>query len=64
MIIIENLWKRLGGIEVFKGLSLTVQKGEFLALIGMSGTGKSVLLKHIAGLMKPDRGRIVIDVTR
>lgn len=67
MIQIENLWKRLGGSDVFRGVSFEVQKGEFLALIGMSGTGKSVLLKHIAGLMKPDRGRILvdgIDVTR
>ncbi|MDA1276039.1 MAG: ATP-binding cassette domain-containing protein [Verrucomicrobia bacterium] len=63
MIQIENLWKRLGGLEVFKGVSFEVQKGEFLALIGMSGTGKSVLLKHIAGLMKPDRGRILVDGT-
>lgn len=61
MIEIENLWKRLGGVDVFKGVSLKVKKGEFFALIGMSGTGKSVLLKHIAGLMKPDSGRILID---
>ena len=61
MIRIENLWKRLGDTEVFKGVSLEVKRGEFLALIGMSGTGKSVLLKHIAGLMKPDRGRILVD---
>lgn len=61
MIEIENLWKRLGDVDIFKGVSLKVKKGEFLALIGMSGTGKSVLLKHIAGLMKPDRGRILID---
>ena len=61
MIRIENLWKRLGDTEVFKGVSIEVKRGELLALIGMSGTGKSVLLKHIAGLMKPDRGRILVD---
>jgi phospholipid/cholesterol/gamma-HCH transport system ATP-binding protein len=61
MIQIENLYKSFNGLEVLRGVSLDIEKGEILALIGMSGYGKSVLLKHIAGLMKPDRGRVLID---
>ena len=61
MIEIDNLHKKLAGKDVLRGVSLHVEHGEFLALIGQSGCGKSVLLKHIAGLMQPDRGRIIID---
>lgn len=61
MIRVENLYKSFNGLEVLRGVSLKIEKGEILALIGMSGYGKSVLLKHIAGLMKPDRGRVLID---
>jgi len=61
MIRVENLYKSFNGLEVLRGVSLEIDKGEVLALIGMSGFGKSVLLKHIAGLMKPDRGRVLID---
>ncbi|MGO9203337.1 MAG: ABC transporter ATP-binding protein [Limisphaerales bacterium] len=58
MIRVEDLWKSFGRQEVLRGVSFEVQRGEFLALIGMSGCGKSVLLKHLVGLLKPDRGRI------
>jgi phospholipid/cholesterol/gamma-HCH transport system ATP-binding protein len=61
MIRVENLYKSFNGLEVLRGVSLQIERGEILALIGMSGYGKSVLLKHIAGLMKPDRGRVLID---
>ena len=61
MIEIDNLHKQLAGKDVLRGVSLRVEKGEFFALIGQSGCGKSVLLKHIAGLLQPDRGRILID---
>jgi phospholipid/cholesterol/gamma-HCH transport system ATP-binding protein len=61
MIRVENLHKSFNGLEVLRGVSLQIERGEILALIGMSGYGKSVLLKHIAGLMKPDRGRVLID---
>ncbi|MBN2059725.1 MAG: ABC transporter ATP-binding protein [Deltaproteobacteria bacterium] len=61
MIEIESIFKSFDGHEVLKGISLNIQKGEILVLIGMSGYGKSVILKHIAGLMKPDRGRVIID---
>ena len=61
MIKIEDLHKSFNGLEVLKGATFEVPKGEILALIGRSGYGKSVLLKHVAGLMRPDRGRVLID---
>jgi len=61
MIQIENLHKSFDGHEVFKGISLEIPKGLVLALIGLSGCGKSVLLKHVAGLIKPEKGRVVVD---
>lgn len=61
MIKIDGLYKLFDGNEVLRGVSLEVRKGEVIALIGGSGSGKSVLLKHVVGLMKPDRGRIIID---
>jgi phospholipid/cholesterol/gamma-HCH transport system ATP-binding protein len=61
MIEIRDLHKSFNGQEVLKGVSLRIERGELLALIGMSGFGKSVLLKHIIGLMKPDRGQVLID---
>jgi len=57
----ENLYKSFGDVEVLKGVSLQVERGEILALIGGSGHGKTVILKHVAGLMKPDRGRVDIN---
>ncbi len=61
MITIDNLHKSFGGVEVLRGASLEIQDGEVVALIGPSGEGKSVLLKHVAGLMRPDSGRIVFN---
>ena len=61
MIKIEDLYKSFDGLEVLKGASFEVKKGEILALMGGSGHGKSVILKHVAGLMKPDRGHVYID---
>lgn len=61
MIRIENLHKSFDGAEVLKGVSLEVGKGSVLALIGRSGYGKSVLLKHVAGLMRPNSGRVYVD---
>ncbi len=61
MIQIEDLYKRFDGVQVLKGVSCEIRKGEILALIGGSGHGKSVILKHIAGLLRPDRGRVLID---
>ncbi|MCK5188155.1 MAG: ATP-binding cassette domain-containing protein, partial [Deltaproteobacteria bacterium] len=61
MIEIENIHKTFNHRNVLKGVSLQVEKGEILAVIGGSGVGKSVLLKHIAALMHPDRGSIVVN---
>jgi len=61
MIRVENLHKSFDGVEVLKGVSLEVGQGKVLALVGRSGHGKSVLLKHVAGLMKADQGRVLVD---
>ncbi len=61
MIEVEDIYKSFNGFEVLRGASLKVEKGEIIALIGKSGYGKSVLMKHVAGLMKPDRGRVFVD---
>lgn len=61
MISIENLHKSFGGVAVLKGASLEVGDKEVVALIGPSGDGKSVFLKHVAGLLRPDSGRIVFN---
>ena len=61
MIEVEDLHKSFDGLQVLKGVSFRVERGEILALIGGSGHGKSVILKHVAGLIRPDRGRIRID---
>ncbi|MEY2528725.1 MAG: phospholipid/cholesterol/gamma-HCH transport system ATP-binding protein [Verrucomicrobiota bacterium] len=61
MIAVRGLRKRIGGQEILLGIDLTVAKGETLVIIGRSGGGKSVLLKHLIGLMQPDAGEIWID---
>ncbi len=61
MIEVKNIYKSFNDNKVFKGLSLDVYDGETLVVIGRSGCGKSVLLKHIMGLMKPDKGKIIVD---
>ena len=61
MICIDHLSKSFGRQEVLREVSLQVQPGVFMALIGMSGSGKSLLLKHLVGLISPVRGSIKID---
>ncbi len=63
MIELKDVHKSFNGLQVLRGASLRVDTGEVLALIGVSGQGKSVILKHIAGLIRPDRGAIYIDGT-
>ncbi len=66
MIEIRELYKSFGKQQVLKGVNLTILEGEIMAVIGRSGGGKSVLLKHIVGLLKPDKGNIFIkgeDIT-
>lgn len=64
MIEIEDLWKEYEGNQVLKGLSLKVEKGETLVILGRSGVGKSVLLKHIIGIAHSDKGHIDVDGVR
>ncbi len=61
MIRIRGLRKRLGERQVLNGVDLDIEKGESIVVMGRSGTGKSVLLKHIVGLMVPDEGTIEVD---
>lgn len=61
MISIKNLHKSLGNKQVLKGVNLEVKKGETLTIMGQSGCGKSVLLKHIIAIFTPDKGRVEID---
>jgi phospholipid/cholesterol/gamma-HCH transport system ATP-binding protein len=61
MIVLRDVHKRFGSQVVLDGVDLDVQEGETLALLGPSGTGKSVLLKHIIGLIRPDSGIVVVD---
>jgi phospholipid/cholesterol/gamma-HCH transport system ATP-binding protein len=63
MIRIKNLWKRFGSVDVLRGLNLEAHQGEILVILGRSGVGKSVLLRHIIGIEKPDQGSIEIDGT-
>jgi phospholipid/cholesterol/gamma-HCH transport system ATP-binding protein len=61
MIKIVNLTKSFGGHMVLDGINLTMPTGLITVVIGKSGVGKSVLLKHIIGLLKPDSGQIFVD---
>ena len=63
MIRFENVVKRFDGREVLAGVSFTVDKGEVLALVGPSGTGKSVTLKHLVRLLTPTSGSVWLDDT-
>lgn len=63
MIKVRNLWKRYGNTDILKGLNLDVYQGETLVILGRSGVGKSVLLRQIIGIEKPDRGTIEVDGT-
>lgn len=61
MIVFENLHKAFGENQVLRGFSLEVQEGETMVIIGFSGTGKSVAIKHIVGLLEADQGRVIVD---
>jgi phospholipid/cholesterol/gamma-HCH transport system ATP-binding protein len=61
VIQFEHLAKGFGKRRVLEDFSLTIPEGETTVLMGYSGTGKSVLLKHIVGLLEPDGGRVVVD---
>ncbi len=61
MIAVRSLQKKIGQQEILRGVDLKISSGETLAIIGRSGGGKSVLLKHMVGLMEPDSGEICIQ---
>ena len=67
MIRLENIHKSFGRQKILDGYTLHVVKGETFVVLGRSGTGKSVTLKHIVGILKPNTGRVIIegeDITR
>jgi phospholipid/cholesterol/gamma-HCH transport system ATP-binding protein len=61
MVAVRGVLKRIGTQEILRGVDLDIAHGETLAIIGRSGGGKSVLLKHLVGLMRPDAGEIWIE---
>ncbi|MBP8980365.1 MAG: ABC transporter ATP-binding protein [Syntrophobacterales bacterium] len=61
MIELIDLHKAFGKHQVLSGLNLSIEDGKTTVIIGRSGGGKSVLLKHIIGLLKPDRGQVLVD---
>ena len=61
MISLQHLYKAFDGRQVLKDMSIDVERGETVVIVGGSGTGKSVTLKHIIGLLKPDRGHVIVD---
>lgn len=60
VISLKNVWKAFGEKEILRGLSLEIPKGKIITVLGFSGTGKSVLLRHILGLMRSDKGDVIV----
>jgi phospholipid/cholesterol/gamma-HCH transport system ATP-binding protein len=63
VIRIQQLYKRFGNQPVLRGIDLDIATGEIMVIIGRSGGGKSVLLKHLIGLLRPDAGTVAVDGT-
>jgi phospholipid/cholesterol/gamma-HCH transport system ATP-binding protein len=61
MISLQHLYKSFDGRQVLRDLTIDIERGESVVIVGGSGTGKSVTLKHIISLLQPDRGRVFID---
>jgi phospholipid/cholesterol/gamma-HCH transport system ATP-binding protein len=61
MIRVHDLWKAFGEKEVLRGVTLDIPEGTTFVVLGASGSGKTVLLKHVIGLFKPDRGTVHVD---
>ncbi len=61
MIEVVDLWKSFGANEVLKGIDIRIPEGETFVVLGGSGSGKTVLMKHVIGLFKPDRGTVRVD---
>jgi phospholipid/cholesterol/gamma-HCH transport system ATP-binding protein len=60
-ISLQHIYKSFGKKEVLHDLSLDIERGESVVIVGGSGTGKSVTLKHIIGLLRPDKGKVFVD---
>src|SRR5687767_11126523 len=60
-IELHNLQKSFAGKPVLRDMSISIERGETVVIVGGSGTGKSVTIKHIIGLLKPDRGEVIVD---
>ncbi|MEM3695158.1 MAG: ATP-binding cassette domain-containing protein [Candidatus Bathyarchaeia archaeon] len=62
MIEVEDVYFTYpNGVEALKGVSLTIENGEFVAIMGQNGAGKTTLVKHFNGLLKPTKGRVLVD---
>ena len=61
MIEVRDLWKGFGSQPVLRGTSLRIERGEQVVIIGRSGGGKSVLLKHLIALLQPDKGQVLVE---
>jgi phospholipid/cholesterol/gamma-HCH transport system ATP-binding protein len=61
MIDIQDVYKSFGDHQVLKGVNLKVMEGQTTVIIGASGSGKSVLMKHMIGLLRPDKGKVIVD---
>lgn len=61
MIEVVDLWKSFRETPVLRGANLSVDEGSTCVILGTSGSGKTVLMKHIIGLLKPDRGQVIVD---
>ncbi|HET6412033.1 MAG TPA: ABC transporter ATP-binding protein [Anaeromyxobacter sp.] len=61
MIEVKDLWKSFGDNQVLKGVSLSIAERETFVVLGSSGSGKTVLMKHVIGLLKPDSGTVLVD---
>src|SRR5947207_15361789 len=61
VIDVRDLWKTFGGNHVLQGVSWQMHEGTTTVILGASGSGKTVLMKHIMGLFKPDRGEVIVD---
>ena len=61
MIVLQNIHKAFGSKQVLTGFTLEVREGDIVVILGYSGTGKSVAIKHIVGLLEPDEGTVFVD---
>ena len=61
MIEVRDLWKSFRDNQVLKGITLTIPEGQTYVVLGGSGSGKTVLMKHVIGLFKPDRGTVTVN---